>query len=188
MSTTPLTSSLPEVESYDEEMYLCKTGDTTEAICEQYYHTRKYSRALLMFNRAHPRVADGIQKEPPTLTEGQPVFIPPARILEKQYAALITEPQVPPANPPVAVPAPAEAGSGAASASAQPVTAPGAKLYRVRPDGEMFYQIAQRTLGTGDRWHEIALLNPGFKVEYAVPGGSTLKLPADARIEAASAP
>src|SRR5262249_29876554 len=30
---------VPQVESYDEETYLCKTGDTLESVCQRYYHT-----------------------------------------------------------------------------------------------------------------------------------------------------
>jgi hypothetical protein len=54
------------------------------------------------------------------------------------------------------------------------------RLYSVREkNGEMLYQIAQHTLGTSDRWYEIALLNPQLKPEQPVPYGEKVKLPPD---------
>ena len=45
---------VPRVVSFDEETYPCKPGDTFRSISQQYYHSDKYERALLMFNRNHP--------------------------------------------------------------------------------------------------------------------------------------
>ena len=43
------------------------------------------------------------------------------------------------------------------------------------------FQIARTQLGSGDRWREIEKLNPGWKAEFPIPGGTSLRLPADPR-------
>ena len=51
------------------------------------------------------------------------------------------------------------------------------------PGGEMIGEIARRTLNTSGRWQEIYRLNPGYSAELKIPAGTTLRLPADARVE-----
>jgi nucleoid-associated protein YgaU len=179
MASTP---GIPQVESYDEETYFCKSGDTFETISSNYYHTAKYAQSLLLFNRNHPRAADALRQEPPLLREGQAVYIPPLRILEKNFASAI--PNHSPVPPPSASPAGASpVGSSGTTGS----NSPAARLYRVRRPGEMVYEIARHALGDGNRWQEIYLLNLGLNTERPVPGGSILRLPPDARIDAADA-
>jgi hypothetical protein len=52
----------------------------------------------------------------------------------------------------------------------------------VRGNGEMLFEIARQLLGDGRRWSEIYRLNPNIRPELAIPGGTQLLLPADARI------
>ena len=52
----------------------------------------------------------------------------------------------------------------------------GCRLYRVR-QGETFRDVARSQLGQADRWREIAQLNPGWSVDYALPDGTVLSLP-----------
>jgi nucleoid-associated protein YgaU len=164
------------VESYDEETYICKPGDTFASISRQYYQAEKYERALLVFNRNHPRASDVIRQDPPLLNAGQPVYIPPLRVLEKQYASVIPDHiPLPPSVPPSPL-----AGSTPGYPASSPVS--GDRLYRVRANGEMIWDIAQRTLGKGERWAEIYGLNPQLNPQQPVPGGYTLHLPADASI------
>lgn len=171
-----------DVESYDEESHVCRSNDSPETLSLEYYHTPRYARAIVLFNRDHPKAADGIRQEPPQLLAGQVLYIPPARVLEKNYGSAIGESQSPAAvgvltPPPVSSPTPATPNAGSV------------RLYSIRQqNGEMLYQIAQRTLGTGDRWYEIALLNPQFKPEQPVPLGQQVKLPADAKVEQADGP
>ena len=80
-----------QVDSYDEETYLCKQGDTFAAISTKFYLTEKYAQALLLFNRNHPRATAGVRQDPPTLAAGQPVYIPPLRVLEKRYGTAIPD-------------------------------------------------------------------------------------------------
>src|SRR5204863_7655258 len=92
-----------QVESFDEEAYRCKPGDTFEAISQRYYHTDKYARALLMFNRSHPMAGEGLQQNPPLLQVGQSVYIPPLSILEKRYGGHVQDlTPLPPAQQPPA--------------------------------------------------------------------------------------
>lgn len=193
-AVAPVPPSVSAVESYDEETYLCKANDTFKSISMEHYHTDIYDRALLLFNRNHPRANDAIRQEPPVMQAGQPVYIPPLRILEKQYSAAI--PNHTPLAPGTATPPPD--GPEAASprpglpAAAAPGSAPpasGERQYRVRAGGEMLLAIAQRTLGNGDRWSEIWRMNgQQFNPKDPIPAGQVLKLPADAKVEAQDAP
>jgi hypothetical protein len=181
---------VPRVESYDEETYICKAGDTFPGISTCYYYTDKYALALLRFNRNHPLAAVGIAQEPPVLQAGQPVYIPPLRILEKQYLSVSADP-----NPITQVGAPSPAPvdpRNPALPSVPPVTMPpgkswstpsGERNYQVPDKGEMFLEIAKKTLGNAERWGEIYRLNPQYDPKYVIPAGTSLRLPADARVE-----
>lgn len=91
----PPSGNLPQVDSYDEETYRCKPNDSFRAISTQYYNSDKYAQALWLFNRNHPLATDALRQDPPALQPGQPVYIPPTRILEKYYASTIIEQQPP---------------------------------------------------------------------------------------------
>lgn len=80
----------PQVEAYDELQYKGKPDDTFARISQQFFQSDRYAKALQMHNRNHPRATEGILHDPPQL-EGQQVFIPPLRILEKNYASLIPD-------------------------------------------------------------------------------------------------
>lgn len=165
-SAAPL---VPQVESYDEETHICRAGESFESISEQHYHTRKYDRALLAFNRNHPRAPDAVRLEPPQVVDGMPVFIPPARILDRQ------------ATPASGVVPAAASMPQAAAPSAEPA-------YRVRRPNEGLWDIARRTLGSGERWTEIWNLNRQVVAEQPVPVGTVLRLPPGARVDPADAP
>jgi hypothetical protein len=246
-----------KVDSYDEETYLCKQGDKFEDISTKFYQTDKYAQALLLFNRNHPRAISAVRQDPPALGVGQPVFIPPLRVLQKQYATAI--PDHPPmkqgetlipthsdshnpidgpsatgvapgttagsqkSTPPDNRTTIPDRGTGTSldgqvggsyslpgdnrNASGQyalptdnrnpvpPSTQPGAlqgtkptiqgqdRIYQVPKNGETFWEIARKTLGNPNRWSEIRRLNPQLDPKYPVPGGTNLKMPADARID-----
>jgi nucleoid-associated protein YgaU len=174
------------VESFDEELYRAKPGDTFPSISQRFYLSERYAQALLLFNRNHPLAAGSLRQEPPALLPGQPVYLPPARILEKYYGAAINNDQtrLAPAAPPDAPPQPPSFASPAS------FTAPAGneRKYRVRAQGEMLLDIARRTLGTGDRWAEIYQLNPRYDPKEPVPGGTELRLPPDARVDAQDTP
>ncbi len=170
----------PQVDSYDEETYVCKSNDTFLSISRQYYQTEKYERALLLFNRNHPRATDAIRQDPPVLRDGQPVYIPPLRVLERQYASVIPDHiPLPPPVPPLASSTPGIQRRLAERAIAFIVCA---------ANGETLWEIAQRTMGRGEHWAEIYSLNPQLNPQQPIPGGYTLKLPADATIPSQDAP
>jgi hypothetical protein len=177
---SPYAVVTPQVDSYDEETYVCKPNDTFLSISRQYYQSEKYERALLLFNRNHPRATDAIRQDPPVVRDGQAVYIPPLRVLERQYASVIPDHiPLPPPVPPLA---------SAAPGYPAPLAASGDRLYRVRPNGEMLWDVAQRTMGRGDRWAEIYNLNSQFNPQQPVPGGTTLRLPADASVPPSDRP
>jgi hypothetical protein len=162
--------------SYDVQPHICQPNDTFRSISQAYFQSDKYERALLAFNRNYPVIDEAVRQSLPALREGQKLFIPPARILEKYYSSLIGDA--------------ASAGQTAQQPSLAPVPAneSAGKGYRVRANGEGFYEIARRTLGSGDRWPEIYRLNQRYDPKNAVPGGTELRLPADARVDPADVP
>ena len=168
--------AVAQVESYDEETYVCRPSDTFRSISQAYFKTDKYERALLLFNRNHPLATEAVRQNPPALREGQSVYIPPQRILDKYYGSVIGDGS---SQAPAAIPT---------SQSGQQNSPATEKAYRVRANGEMFYDIARRTLGSGERWQEIYRLNPRFDPKDPVPAGSELRVPSDARIDPADAP
>src|SRR5262249_31328451 len=74
--------SAPQVESFDEETYRSRPGDTFETISQAKYLSPRFAQALLQFNRNHPFAAPGLLQTPPVLTPGQAVYIPPASVLQ----------------------------------------------------------------------------------------------------------
>jgi nucleoid-associated protein YgaU len=169
-----------QVDSYDEETYLCKAADTFESISTQFYHSPKYAQALLLFNRAHPRRAAALWNDPPQLQDGQPIYIPPLRILERQYGHTI--PDVRPL-PPVTIPA--RPGAATGTSLSTPRTGP---QYTVRP-GDTIWTIARDTLGNTDRWTEIYQLNDrAFDPSRPLTVGAVLVLPSDARLSTSARP
>jgi nucleoid-associated protein YgaU len=232
-----------KVDSYDEETYLCKQGDKFEDISVKFYKTDKYAQALLLFNRNHPRATAGVRQDPPALAAGQSVYIPPLRVLQKQFATAIPDhepinsastpnaasPDAP--NPPTAAAGPGLALGGLAGSQnsalpdnrnpasgtgvgldgqggvpyttapdyrnpVQPAPVPAPqpanrapvpgqeRIYQVPKNGETFWEISRKTLGNPNRWSEISRLNPQIKPQYPVPGGTYLKMPPDARVDA----
>jgi nucleoid-associated protein YgaU len=195
-----------QVESYDENTYTSKPNDTFKTISQELYHTDQYEQALSLFNRNHPLATAALQRDPTVLQPGQPIYIPPARILEKYYGAPAVDAVSPPSTPTptrtfsppdnpnalrpasaVSSPLPPTSGENRMRVDPVPSVSPqpsrgGASLYRVREGGEMMREIAVRTLGSGDRWMDIWRLNRNFDPKDAVPGGTPLRLPPDARI------
>jgi hypothetical protein len=192
-------SGKPKVESFDVESYKLKATDRSlEDVSRQLYGSDRYAQALLKFNRDYPMAGANLREDPPRLVPGSVVFVPPTHILEQQrYASATSTPAAPPVRPFAATPAalepatpvtptrPAPVPPTPATTNVPPASAPpaaGSKTYQVRGNGEMLYEIARQTLGDGRRWSEIYRLNPQIRPELAIPGGTTLRLPAEARV------
>jgi hypothetical protein len=178
--------SAPQVESYDEEVYRTRAGDTFAKISQSHFNTDKYDKALERFNVEHPQASDALRQDPSRLEANQLIFIPPAYILEKRYGATLIPGYKPQADSSAAV-APRTANAAPRTDGNWNATQ-GFKLYQVKPDGESMWDIARSTLNNPIRWNEIAKLNPNLRPEYRIPGKTQIKLPADARVETASAP
>jgi hypothetical protein len=168
-------AAAPRVESFDEETYRPRTEDNFASISKRFYQSDKYGQALLLFNREHPRATEALRRDPPDLT-GQAVYVPPIHILEKRHGNVIEgyTPQTSPAPLARETPrrdstAPSGVGTGTAI------------TYQVSPNGETMMEIARTRLGNGERWRDIDKLNPGWRPDYPIPGGTTLRLPADPR-------
>jgi hypothetical protein len=172
----PTIPTSPQVESYDEETYVCKGNDTLESISDQYYHSKDYGQALLLFNRDHPRAAANFRLDHPTLQSGQAMYIPPLRILEKDYAAAI------PGHQPVSRAAAPDSPAPAAPSAAPTQASGGTPRYRVRRDNESITDVARTTLGNADRWMEIYILNKLYNPAYPLPVGAVLQLPPNASV------
>jgi nucleoid-associated protein YgaU len=162
----------PRVESYDEELYRVKPGDTLEKISRDHFNTDKYAEALKRWNMNHPQASDKMRADPPQLETGQVLYIPPAYMLEKRHGKLI------PGWKPPAEPEPSR------TANASPDATQNFKWYAVPEGGRMIRDIARATLNDPERSRDIVKLNPNIRPEYLIPGGQLIKLPADARVEA----
>ncbi len=180
----------PKAQSYLEEQYRWQPGDSFAAVSQRFYFTDKYAAALQRYNQEYPLAGPALRQNPAAPPPGQTVWVPPVRILERDYGPLIPNLQPlgpngvpatpvnrPPGQPvvePVAVPPPAGA-------------APGTQLYRVRERGESLYDIAGRTLADRGQWFRVYQLNPALSRDprLPIPAGTTLRLPAEAKVEAA---
>jgi hypothetical protein len=186
----PLRAAEPSgrVESYDQFTPACKAGDTYVTISLKYYHSDKYAKALMLFNRDHP--ANQNQTfDPETLKPGQTVFVPvDAAVLDRKYGTVIFDQPAPSIG--AATGQPAAAARAAAPLTAQPAPAPSTlpeKAYRVRGQNEMFLTIARATLGDENRWPEIYRLNTIYDPKDPIPSGKVLRMPGDARVDSADA-
>jgi nucleoid-associated protein YgaU len=187
----------PQVESYDEETYPCQAGDSFRSISKDRYGSEKYERALLLFNRNHPLAGAAVQQEAPQLS-GQSIYIPPARILDRYYASAIVDAST--AAPVASLGVPGNSASTNLEPPSVPRSVPSFptstnnkdavlkpiakdKIYRVRGNDEMLWDIARRTLNDGERWKDVYKLNKDLDPLKAVPVGYDLHLPPDARLD-----
>jgi hypothetical protein len=156
--------------------YPVKGGETLEAISKARYGSEKYAKAILAYNRDFAPMGTLLTA---TLQPGQNILLPSADYLEDRYAAAIGAGSVAPIsiNPPIPAPAPPipMPGAGAKTEAA-------AKTYRVPATGQFIFDIAIRTLGDGNRWSEIYRLNPNINPQQPIPGGTELRLPANAKL------
>jgi hypothetical protein len=89
LATPPVSSRTPQVESFDEETYRVRPGDTFFSISQSHYQTENYAQALVEFTRNHPLTSDTDRQQLPKLRAGQSIYVPPTSILEKRYATTI---------------------------------------------------------------------------------------------------
>jgi nucleoid-associated protein YgaU len=177
--TRSASAAFPQVESYDEETYVCTQGDTFETISEKFYHSKDHAQALMQFNHTHPRAAAPLLQNPPALGTGVAVYVPPVRILDKQFS---------PAAPSPRAPVPVATSGANKLAGDAPKTGAGLQ-YKVRRNDEMVPLIARDVLGDVGRWTEIYQLNNrGFDPSRPIPTGTVLALPNDAKVPPENVP
>jgi hypothetical protein len=174
----------PKRDSYLEEQYRWKPGDNFAAVSTQFYKTPNYADALLKYNQDYPLATRELRQNPPALAPGQTIWVPPVRILERDYPNHIggvTPIATPTARPGVeaVTPPPGLANSGFGN--------PAEQFYRVRQRGESVLEIARRTNTVANR---IQGMNPTLSPDprLPIPAGTVLRLPGDARVEAADKP
>jgi hypothetical protein len=167
-------------DSFLEEEYRLRGGDTFAAVSRRFYFTEKYGEALRLYNRDYPIASSDLRQDPPRMTPGAQVWIPPIRVLEKRYPAAIPGLQAAPAAPAAAQ----GAGPNWSPAQVQPASST-PKTYRVAAGGESLQDIARKTLGRPQNWGEIYQMNPQLSANPAlpIPAGTLLRLPATARVD-----
>jgi nucleoid-associated protein YgaU len=156
-----------------EEEYVVKPRDSFEAISQDNYHSPAYAEALKRY------VQDMQGNDAAKLQGGGRLWLPQAEVLQRRYGVKGTASPLPPAS--------GKRADAETRMPAVPVATPNVQRasgveYRVAAGGQTMREIARLTLGNGARWTEIYHFNQGYKPEYAVPAGTVLVLPGDARV------
>jgi hypothetical protein len=183
----PTTPNKPKVESWDEETYRIKAGDTFDQISMAHFNSKSYADALRRFNVTHPQASDKMRADPASLEAGESAYIPPAYILEKRYGSALIPGYKPQAEPKAGADA-ARTSNSSPRNSAAAKDASDYKLYRVSPSGQNLREIARASLGDPEKWNDIYKLNPTLDPAYAVRGSTILKVPSEATVPAANVP
>ncbi|MDB5309521.1 MAG: hypothetical protein JWO38_3723 [Gemmataceae bacterium] len=162
-----MTERAPQT-SFDVDLYEPRAADSYESISREFYNDTRYAAALKEFNRRKAIPGTG------------PVEVPPIHVLKKKYSQLLGG-QAPTGR---AAPPPGADGWGLSAVSAGDTgpafRATGPKTYTVPAGGANLTTVARDALGSSSRWREIYDLNPQVSPD-GVPGGTVLKLPADAK-------
>jgi hypothetical protein len=171
-------SGASQIDKYDVESYVTRAEDRSLAdLSMKLYNSDKYGQALVLFNRDHPQASAGMRQDPPQMTSGQTIFVPPVWILEKKYSGAIGSPTAAPGpnRPPLTPGNPAAA--TVPPANTQTAWAGTGKTYRVPDGGQHIIEIARNVLGNSQRWPAIYQANPSINPQYPIPGGTILNLP-----------
>jgi nucleoid-associated protein YgaU len=172
----PAAGERPPQTSFDVDLYEPRAGDTYETIAREFYNDTRYARALQEFNARQP------------VQTGRTVNVPPISVLRQRYSGMIgATPASRSGTSPTPTPAPASEWGPASppKSDGTPAFRPAggsSQTFRVPPGGMSLKAVARQTLGTEQRWGELYNLNPQVADPNAVPAGTTLKLPADARL------
>jgi hypothetical protein len=191
----PVEAPQPQVRVTETKIHVIEAKDRTFAdLSTRFYNTPAYAEALLKFNRDYPMAGDKFRQNPPVLQPGQRVFIPDVATLQQGTAVPTTQITPAPTVPPIAVPptvapvspppppVPAPGGGMSSTSNLRPVASTAGKAegkaYQVASGGEMILTIAERELGSRDRWSEIYRLNQQLDPRYLIPAGTVLRMPA----------
>ncbi len=209
---------MPRVESFDVETFFARPGDSYASISLAKYQTEQYQHALAMFNRERdPSLATVQPGRPVRIPPRDYLERHYGRYLPSAGTPAANRAGMPASN--LGAPANARAPRSAASqrpeefpthhapttpaAAARPlhpqtreISAADSRIekqYHVRAEDAgrpaPLYDIARRTLGSGERWGEIARLNKDrLRDVNQLQAGMVLRLPADAKVDAAETP
>jgi len=178
----------PSSDSYLEEEYKIRGGENFNTVSKRFYYNEKYAQALEKYNRDYPLAPASMRQDPSKLTNGQTLWIPPIRILEKRYPDVIPDFR-PVTSQSTSLPPQAQTPTWTTASSnsgAKPLSnSPSYKTYRVRDGGETMQDIARRTMGNTLAWSEIYRLNPSLNPSAAtpIPAGTLLRLPSEAKVD-----
>jgi hypothetical protein len=181
----PVAPPQPTKDSYLEEQYRWRTGDSFANVSSQYYSSPKYADALLKYNQDYPLATREMRQNPPAIAPGSVVWIPPARILERDYPTQLGGLQ--PIATPTSRPSVEAVGAPPGLANSN---RPADMLYRVRQPSESVQEIARRTLGNSFLASRIQGMNPTLSQDprLPIPAGTILRLPGEAKVEATDRP
>jgi nucleoid-associated protein YgaU len=162
------------VDSYDEDWYYCKSGDTLEAISQKFYYTPKYEQALRQYNldRNYKPI---FRQDKPILPSGEVVKVPPARILERTYPTLIPGYRSRTNEPVQTTPAAVRNPGQAPSSNLESIGSP--RVYTVRREGMTLRDIAREELRDENQWTRIFNLNRQWNPSAPLPVGTSIYLP-----------
>jgi len=85
----------PRVDTWTEQSYVCKPGETYTSISQKIYGTAEYAKALQMWNENHPRARVDAPKSG-LLLPGQDIYYPPTAELSRRYGNFM--PKITPAS------------------------------------------------------------------------------------------
>src|SRR5262249_32251615 len=145
----PPVGGKPTVESFTEQEYVIKEGDTFEGISKQFYMKPDYAEALRLYNRNDSLLSDISRNGAEGLKPGQRLSLPHTYSLEKGCGDAI--PRVRPAGATVPAPAPGESKKVDVPAPATEITPSPKPVSYCVPEGQgqAMYDIARLTLGNG---------------------------------------
>lgn len=174
-------SNEAKVDGYFTDLHPWQPNDSFAAISQRYYLDEGYAAALAAYNRDHPADLERGSADPSRMMLGQKVGVPPIWVLRKKYPNLVPAPGAileakPSAN--VGVPTAPVANPSVAPTM---LTSRSAVIYTVSEPGEMLRDIARKTLGNGEQWRVIYDMNRSINPAERIPGGTRLRLPAEAR-------
>jgi hypothetical protein len=169
----------PVVESYTEQEYTVKQGETFATISKAKYGSEEYAEALRRHNLDDMFRSVPLDEKGGSIKPGQIVSIPDLQFLERRYANLL--PKLSPL-PEAKLDPKLTRAAAIASAGKTVAAVTEGPLYRVSAGGQTMREVASKILGDGERWNQVLRLNPTFRSDYALPAGSILTLPVGTKV------
>ena len=81
----------PQQDNWDDDQFSSRPGDTYQNLAQEKYGSARYGQALMLYNRDYPLATPATQRNPETIVVGQTIYVPPIRILQRQYGSVIPD-------------------------------------------------------------------------------------------------